>query len=145
MVTRSEHELTIHKARYVDVYTDAVRVHRDERDGIPEGRICRVTVVNGKSGLFAMRGLQDSERGWIRIDDVGRERLGLQFEEKKRFTFRKANWFEAVRWAMKASQPGARIATWLAFWSVLIGVAALFPLADMASHIWSQVLRLVCK
>jgi len=117
-------KLTVHQLRYVDVYTNAIRVHEDERNGVRESKICKVS-VNGVSDFFAMRGLPDKERGSVRLDEIGRDRLKVKRGERLSFTFREACAFEALCWAAKTSQPGARIATWIAIWSGVFGIVGL--------------------
>jgi len=124
MTRPSPQTLTVHQLRYVDVYTDAIRVHKDERCGVQEGRICKVS-VGVVSHFFAMRGLPDSELGMVRLDEIGRDRLGLDRGQTTSFVFREAYFWEALCWAAKASQPSARIATWIAIWSGIFGLIGL--------------------
>ncbi|GEM_PF-4431242 len=122
MADSSEHLFTVHEAKQTDVYKDIIRVHESVRDGVREGRICRVCVNGKKSALFSIRGLPDCEKNFIRIDDIGRDRLKLSEKDQAAFTFAEVSWTEAVRWAAKAADPGARIATWIAIWSGGLGV-----------------------
>lgn len=124
MQDRAGHKLTVHKLRYVDVYTNAIRVHKDERGDVRESKICKVT-ANGESDFFAMRGLPDDERGFVRLDEIGRDRLKVKSNGCYDFVFREAYFWEALCWAAKSSQPGARIATWIAVWSGVLGVVGL--------------------
>lgn len=131
-------ELTVRQAKYDDVYTDIVRVNKDNRNGVREGRICRVSILGGESGLFAVRGLPDKDGAIIRLDEVGRDKLNLKEGDRCRFTFDEADYFDAIRWACRASDPAARIAVWIALVfglsglafgivGVILGIAALNP------------------
>ena len=95
-------KLTVHDAKQNDVYRDIVRVHHSQRNGIREGKICRVSAVGGRAVLLAVRGLPDTEKGYIRLDEICKDRLALNFGDVRDFTFRKAYSWEAVCWACNA-------------------------------------------
>lgn len=116
--------LSVHQAGEDDVYQDIIRVHKDRRNGVREGRICHVSVGDA-AALFAMRGLPDSQKDWVRLDEFGRDRLGIADGASCEFTFREASYPEALCWACRAADPGARIAAWVAVWGLALGAFGL--------------------
>jgi hypothetical protein len=119
------HDLTVHQANHDDVYSDVIRAHRHERNCVREGRICKVYVDGKSPKLFAIRGLPDKEKGWIRLDEVSRDCLSVDECSSHKFYFEEANWLEWVCWSLSASDPASRLAAYIAVWSVVLGIASL--------------------
>ena len=140
MAELEKYGLTVHQAKSDGVYTDTIRVHKHERNCVKEGRICKVSVDGNAPKPFAIRGLPDKEKGWIRLDEVSRERLGLNECEVHRFTFEEAGWIEAIRWAINASDPAARIATLIALW--LGGAGVVLGLIGIVLSAWGICITL---
>lgn len=114
-------QLTVHQAYDFDNYKDIIRIHKSRRGQIHSGHLVRVSVRDGKSTIAAVRGLDPGEEDWIRLDLAMRRRLGVELGGPYDFTVRRANPWEALQWATKATDPAARIATWIAIWSGIIG------------------------
>ena len=108
-----------------DQYKDMVRVHWRERNKMANGKITRV-LVDGRGPYFlAMRGTNDDQLGTIGLDHLNRDYMELRNGQEASFTFERANWWQALKWAANSADPAGRIATWIAIWSGLIGIAGL--------------------
>src|SRR5262245_58371497 len=122
------HDLEIHHAREGDVYKDTARIHESHRSGIKSGRICRLFIQGRRRHtLVAVRGLPETERNWIRLDDATRERVGLNDDSvgtRAHFKIKEGHWWESTTWALGASDPAARISVGLGWWSLLLAVIA---------------------
>jgi hypothetical protein len=115
-----------------DVFRDIVRIGPSDRGAIREGSICSVT-VNGKTGQFIIRGLEDNLAGGIMLDEFTRQRLGgLQEGLAYDFVIRESGVFQQVWWACNVADRGARISAWIGIISVGLGVlGALLGLAGL--------------
>jgi hypothetical protein len=131
-------DLRVIKADRNDVYRDIARVHHDDRGNIAEGRICKVS-VNGRTRLLAVRGVPDEVKGCIRLDDATRFTLGIVSGTVYAFEFSTIAPYQAIVWACKASEPGARIAAWIAVWSVILAV--LFGIAGLLIGLWPLITK----
>lgn len=120
--------LQVHQSLSEDVYHDRVRIPEIHRGGLKEGRVCKIS-VNGKAGLFEVRGLLGDRRPIIRISDKDRKTLGdLKFLESCDFTIRTVGWFGQFHWAWNASDSAARIAARLGLLGVVLGAVSLVPI-----------------
>jgi hypothetical protein len=138
---RGNMKLQVHQVVEADVYKDIARIHYSQRKEIKEGRICRLS-IGREHKLVAIRGLPDCEKGWIRIDDITRSRLGLPkfdgtFPEAD-FDIREVSFVGRIKWAWQASEPAARIAAQLGMVSLLIAIAAI-PWADWTSWVAQHI------
>jgi hypothetical protein len=105
--------LEVHQGFDFDNYKDVVRIHSDHRKGIRSGRIAKVWVTDGGSTIAAVRGLDDGEENWVRVDLETRRRLDVKLDNAYEFNIRKAWFWEKLLWAARASDPTARVATWI--------------------------------
>jgi hypothetical protein len=117
-----------------DNYKDLIRVYWSQRGGVNNGRIARVTVDGGKPHLLAMRGCVEKDKDTVGIDHLTREHMGVEDGQSYSFTFQNASWLEKVLWAANSAEPGARIATWIAIVSGVIGIIGLYPVAKEISY-----------
>jgi hypothetical protein len=69
----------------------------------------------------AVRGLADEEADVIRLDLETRRRLQVSIDEAYDFELAGARFWHALQWAARSSDPAARVATWIAIWSLSIG------------------------
>lgn len=136
-------DLEVHEALENDAYHDRVRIPERFRQGLQEGRICKLNVGN-RSRLVEVRGLIGETREIIRVDDKTRELLGgLAQNTRHSFRFRPVWWIGQLRWTWASSDPGARIASRLGLLSFVLGLIALLPLirdgiARLLSHFFSN-------
>ena len=82
--------LEVHQGFDFDNYKDVVRIHSDHRKGIRSGRIAKVWVTDGGSTIAAVRGLDDGEENWVRMDLETRRRLDVKLDNAYEFNIRKA-------------------------------------------------------
>jgi hypothetical protein len=87
-----------------------------------------VTVDDGTEHFFSLRGLPDNDEGKIRFDHVARSELRLDLGQFYEFAIRRASLREKVLWAMRATDPAARIAVCIAVWSGIVAVIGLIGL-----------------
>lgn len=124
-------QLKVRQAERDDVYRDIARVPQADRQGIPEGVICRVSVA-GKSRDLAIRGLA-GRREEIALDEYSREQLGVELGQSYDFQLRRVWLPGQVRWALRAADPGVRVATMFAIIGTVLGIVGLLlPLAQCA-------------
>jgi hypothetical protein len=108
------------------MYKDVVRVHSLQRGDMKNGEIVRVTVTKNEEGksksiLFAIRGHEESELQ-IGIDFVGCQKLKVKTGKIYEFKFERGGFRDRLTWARESSDPGARIAMFIAYWSAIIGL-----------------------
>ena len=126
-------ELLVSQASEKDVYKDIARIHESKRGGVREGSICKLK-VNGRCRSFVVRGLEDVDRDCIRLDELGRKALGLEQEQgsNQLFEICPVSPLGMAVWACSVAEPGARIAAWLAVWSLVLALGgaglAILPL-----------------
>src|SRR5262249_35969561 len=72
--------------------------------------------------FFSLRGLDNKDLGKIRFDFVARQALKVDIGTTHDFTIEEANPWQKLKWALHATDPVARIATWIALWSGILGV-----------------------
>jgi hypothetical protein len=123
-------DLIVGPARTDDVFKDIVRINHHDRENVPAGRICKISICNRSRFLIA-RGLPESQRGKILLDDLAREALEVKVGSKYDFQINRVGLWGQLRWACSVSDPGARIAAWLGVLSLLLG------LLGLAIGIWS--------
>jgi hypothetical protein len=119
--------LIVEDAKSGDVYKDIVRIHwreRGKRNRI--GAIVSISVDGGPRHFFSLRGLPDEDAGKIRFDHVARTELRIKTGEQHDFAIQETNPWQKLMWAVRATDPVARIATWIAVWSAILGVLGLF-------------------
>ena len=114
-------ELEVHKAREIDVYKDIARVHESVRGDIHEGQICQI-MVNGKTKLVSIRGLEDEPKTTIRVDELTQLQLGLIPNETYDFEITPVGWVGKWLWAWRFADPAARFGTRAQLSSVVLGV-----------------------
>jgi len=122
-----EHQkLEVAEAVRDDIYKDIVRIHwRQRGKGSKVGAIVAVSVDRRPEHFFSLRGLADQEQGKIRMDHVARSELHVNLNEVHEFAIRKTTVWEKLLWAVRATDPAARIAAWIAVWSGVIGILSL--------------------
>lgn len=119
------HLLEVHQVLDQDVLKDMARIHVSHRKGIGVGRICKLT-ANNHSTWVSARGLDTSSSSgdkpeWIRLDEITRERLGnLTLQKSYDFEIEPATAWGHIRWAMRASDPAARVSVLIAIWSAIL-------------------------
>ncbi len=120
-------KLTVEDSIKGDVYKDIARIHWTERGAKRNriGSIVAIRVDDGPRHLFSLRGLDNQDLGKIRFDFVARQALKLDIGTTHDFTIEEANPWQKLRWALHATDPVARIATWIALWSVVLAVIGL--------------------
>jgi hypothetical protein len=109
-----------------DLYKDIARIHwrqRGRRNKI--GAIVAISVDGGPRHFFSLRGLPDEDEGKIRLDHVARDELRLKIGEEHDFAIEETNLREKLLWAVRATDPAARIAAWIAVWSDIIAILSL--------------------
>jgi hypothetical protein len=126
MAQKSSNELLVYKLSGDQMHKDTVHVHPDERGGMKSGNIVWVTVTKGDDGsshsdLFAIRGR--TGKGKIGIDSRGCSLLKLKAGRTYEFVFERTSYWRKLKWAREAADPSARMAMWIAYWSVLLGLA----------------------
>jgi hypothetical protein len=124
-----EYQLEVRDLSEGDTYKDIVRVHHEQRSRVKNGAITRVRVNRGKPFVLAMRGCLNEKKGTIGLDHLTREYMGVKVGDKHQFTFEHGCLWDKLKWAANSAEPGARIATWIAIVSGVIGVIGLYPVA----------------
>src|SRR5205823_4111110 len=95
------------------------------KPSIKIGRIVKLSIVGGESRIVAIRGLDDKDKGKIRLDFVNRNEMKLKLDEEYDFEIRSTGLWDKLVWACTATEPGARIAAWIAVISGVIGIVGL--------------------
>ena len=120
--------LEVHQVQEQGVLKDMARIHVSHRKGIEVGRIVKLT-ANKHSTWVSARGLDtnsgsgnsSNKSDWIRLDDITRERLGnLSLQQRYEFQIEPATIWGHIRWAMRASDPAARVSILIAIWSAFL-------------------------
>src|SRR5437762_772436 len=107
-----------------DEYKDIVRVHWTQR-GKPAARvgsIVKIIVAHGVERIVSIRGLNEKDKGQIRLDFVLRDEMKLTLGHEYDFEIRKTSAWDKIAWACTATDPAARIAAWIAVVSGVIGI-----------------------
>jgi hypothetical protein len=119
-------QLQVAEAFKQDAYKDIVRIHWRERGKHNKiGSIVAISVDGGPWRLFSLLGLPDEHKGQIRFDHVSRDELELKLGEVHNFEIKETNVWQKLMWAVRATDPAARIAAWIAVWSAILGILAL--------------------
>jgi len=118
-------KLKVHRAKAGDIYRDIIRVpeiYRQDsnQETIPEGTICGVT-INGIQAYALIRGLGDSLKQEIDIDERLRNRFGVKINDEIEVHLKKAGICGQFSWAWSASDPAYRVAARMALLSVFLG------------------------
>jgi hypothetical protein len=147
----SKVRLTVTEAPHDATYNDIVWVHWHHR-GKPSAKVGTLVNVafmrDGKrvSRVLSFRGVNDDRENEIRIDHVNRNEMGLKIDDTYEFTLSTTNWWQKLKWACSATDPGIRIASWIAVWfgvlgliGVVLAAIGLYPVikeirADWQSH-----------
>ena len=123
--------LEVRQARRDEVQKDIARVAEDKRKNqrgreIDAGSICKIqSPSTGKSTLAFLRGLDEAEEeSVIRIDEYLRENLCVDLNRKYNFTFETRWWYRFV-WPWRATDPGYKISSEIAFVSFALGLISL--------------------
>ena len=118
--------LKVGEALKGDLYKDIVRIHWQERGKSNTiGAIVGISVDGGSRHFFSLRGLSDDYKGEILFDHVARTELGLKLNEVYDFAIKETNPWQKLLWAVRATDPAARIAAWIAVWSGIIAILGL--------------------
>lgn len=129
--------LKVLQAKREDVFSDTVRVHKDNRTDsrgkpIPSARVCRISVK--KRSVYAIvRGNADA--GQIIMDDYLRERLGVEDGKDYHIKLAQAGFLGSLRWGWSATDPAYRIAAQQSIISLILGVIGLF-LGLLSLKVW---------
>src|SRR6266487_431663 len=132
MTIISKVKLRVQDAVRDDEYKDIARVHWRHR-GQPSTKVGTLVKISFRRGeervsrIFAIRGVSDKDEGSILLDHVNRNEMRLKLDESHEFTIETTRWWEKLHWACTATDPGARIAAWIAIWSGL-GAIGIVPL-----------------
>ncbi|OGG65333.1 hypothetical protein A3D71_04610 [Candidatus Kaiserbacteria bacterium RIFCSPHIGHO2_02_FULL_55_20] len=123
--------LEVRQARREEVQKDIVRVPKDERknkigQAIEAGTICKILSPSTAKSTFAvLRGIEETgEEDVIRMDEYLRENLDVEFGKKYEFIFETKWWYRFV-WPWKATDPGYKISSQIAFISFGLGIISL--------------------
>jgi hypothetical protein len=108
-----------------DMYKDMIRVHHTERNNLENGAIIRVKVNDGKPHILALRGCLDEEKGTVGLDFLNQQHMKLKHGQEYQFSFEGTNPLEKLKWAANSADPAARVATWIAIMSAIIGILGL--------------------
>ena len=119
--------LEVHDHFKEDVYRDRVRIPVLHRGTINEGRVARLS-VNGKHVLVEVRGLANEQNPVIRMDEITKGKIAVDFKETYTFDVREVGWLEQFRWAWNASDSASRIAARLGLLGIVLGFIGVFPL-----------------
>lgn len=114
-------KLTVKSALEGDVFKDIVRIHQENRGPIKAGRVCKISVKNGKEKFFIVRGLPVNQNSKILMDDISREALGVELGEEYEFEVKEAGLWGKVWWACTVADTAPRIAAQLGVLSVILG------------------------
>lgn len=114
-------KLTVKSALEGDVFKDIVRIHQDNRGSIKAGRVCKISVKNGKEKLFIVRGLPVNQNDKILMDDLSREALGVELGKEYEFEVQETGFWGKIWWACSVADPIPRIAAQLGVLSVVLG------------------------
>src|ERR1051326_8470622 len=108
--------LRVRQAAADDVYQDLVRIPEKHRDGIPEGRICRIGLANRSTSsiLVVVRGQRASEASEIFMDEVTRNKLTVDADSEYDFRLERVGWIRSLLWASRAANPAYRIPAFVA-------------------------------
>ena len=74
------------------------------------------------SRVLSIRGVKQESESEILIDHVNRTEMRLNIGETHEFTLRTTHWWEKVVWACTATDPGIRIASWMAVGFGVLGI-----------------------
>ena len=118
----SFYNLKVHTLGKEEVFKDIVRVSKKYRPS-SNGKICRIATKN-KSILASVRGI-DSDRCVIKIDEINRDKLGININSSYGFTIVRATWFSILRWHVLASDPSIRIPAILGVSSLFLGIISI--------------------
>jgi hypothetical protein len=80
-----------------------------------------MTKENQRALFFAVRG-HDQFEFKIGMDFLGYQKLHLTPGKIYEFKFERAGFRDRLTWARESSDPGARIAIWIAYWSAIVGL-----------------------
>ena len=104
--------------------TTRIRLHTSHRNGVPRYGIAKVTnKATGKSVLAVLLGHDDDTS--IFMDYDIREELGVKKSGTLDFEVASAWLPMRLYWYLTIKDPLIRIPAWLAFWSVLLGIAGI--------------------
>ena len=121
-----QRKLIVEESIKGDVYKDIARIHWRERGKRSRiGAIVAISVDRGPRHFFSLRGLPDEDAGKIRFDHVARSELRLKVGEEHNIAIEETNPWEKLVWAVHATDPVARIATWIAIWSGIVAILGL--------------------
>jgi len=122
------HKLTliVKSADREDVYRDVARIPVEHRNGLKAGHMYKIS----RDGLFAfvfIRGAEGSKAGKaIKLDEVIRNKLGVELGKEYEFKIESINWFTKLLGAWYTTDPFNRVAIQLSIVSAVLGVISLF-------------------
>jgi hypothetical protein len=117
--------LTVQPGVQADEYRDIVRIHHDDRSGIPSGTLIKIAVHSGadrRQRIFAVRGLRNANRGQIRLDSPNQDNLNVELNKTYPLEIAETSLLDKLHWVTCATDPAIRVAAWLAIWSGIIGI-----------------------
>ncbi|MEX0807963.1 MAG: hypothetical protein WD044_04485 [Dongiaceae bacterium] len=114
-------ELKVRRVKADDVFGDYIRVYWRHRPCVAAGRLC-CAESNGRTVVGIAR---NAESGIIGLDNFMRLRLGVNEGQRIDVVIKKATQYQALRWALNASNPVVRVASWLAILSIGLGVVGI--------------------
>ena len=118
--------MTVLEAYDEDVYKDVARIHVSHRQGVKRGGLMHISAPDGCATIVAVRGIERPKTDFIRLDFETRARLGVKLNCTYEFGLRPASWTEKLKWALDASDPALRVATWIAVLSAILGAIGFF-------------------
>lgn len=156
----SKATLTVNDAPRDGQYNDIVWLHyhyrkpptpKDAKDAPPSvkvGTLINVSYLrNGKkiSRVLSVRGVNDKQESELLIDHVNRNDMKLKVGDQHEFTFRTTYWWEKLAWVCSATDPGIRIASWIAIWfgilaviGIMIALVGLYPVIKEIRADWNN-------
>lgn len=118
-------KLRVYPLFHEDVFKDIARLPRQNRAGIREGSVCKIS-VNGHTRYLIVRGLEDQFSGGIMLDAITREAMGdLQEGMSYDFTIKETGTWGQIKWACTVADRGPRISAWIGVISLALGILGL--------------------
>ena len=112
--------LTVRKADQSEIYRDFARISEAHRGGIREGTLCSVTCCQ-QTAYLAVRGIGEKEEAIIKIDEVTRNKLGVEVGKSYTFEIEKLNFLSQLLVPWHASDPFNRQAMRLSIIGLFLG------------------------
>jgi hypothetical protein len=105
-----------------DVFKDIARIPEQNRGGIGEGSVCKIS-ANGRTKHLIVRGLEEPLSGGIMLDEITRKAMGnLQEGLSYDFAIKEAGIWGHIKWACTVSDRESRISAWIGIISLALGL-----------------------